>query len=611
MQEKGILKGLRAAFVLVFIFLSANTAAFAGQATLSWSAPPANTDGTELTDLAGYKVNYGTASGVYTQKIDVGNVNSHTLSNLSDGTYYFAVSAYNALGKESAYSNEATKTIAVVDNTAPSISGVYAGSITSESAAIHWVTNELSDSQVDYGGTTAYGSSTPLDSAMVTAHSMTISGLAPGMAYNFRVSSRDSAGNLAASSNYAFTTLVPADTAPPALSNIVVSNIGETSATVTWATDEPSTTLIEYGEGASTSVSYSPDSKLVTIHRAELTGLSSFTAYSFVVKSADVSGNVSASAAESFTTSNQPPALTSFSATTLSGYAPLSMTFNASAADNDGIITNYEWDFDGDGIYDLDTGNLSSTAYTYSSVGTYNAKVRIRDNGGAVSESDTLTVSVESASNKPPVIVSIVGTMSQNGSEVILTFNVSASDPNGVIVRFDWDFDGNGTIDASTATAPATYTYAEPGTYTPSVTIVDDQGGVAKGVTTVTVEEPTATTVPMTETLVSQSPGGASGGGCFIATAAFGSYLEPEVMVLREFRDNMLLTNRPGKAFVSLYYRFSPPVAGFIARHESLRTAARAVLTPVVYGIKYPGASTFIFLTVGLAVFGARLRKRK
>ena len=82
-------------------------------------------------------------------------------------------------------------------------------------------------------------------------------------------------------------------------------------------------------------------------------------------------------------------------------------------------------------------------------------------------------------------------------------------------------------------------------------------------------------------------PDGGGGGGCFIATAAFGSYMEPDVMVLRNFRDEHLLTNSLGRKFVDFYYKHSPPVAHVIARHEGLRTATRWALSPVVYGVKY------------------------
>lgn len=70
--------------------------------------------------------------------------------------------------------------------------------------------------------------------------------------------------------------------------------------------------------------------------------------------------------------------------------------------------------------------------------------------------------------------------------------------------------------------------------------------------------------------------------GCFIATAAYGSDLEPEVAMLRRFRDRYLLTNPLGQAAVASYYTMSPSLASLIAKHEPLRQAARAALTPVV-----------------------------
>ena len=84
------------------------------------------------------------------------------------------------------------------------------------------------------------------------------------------------------------------------------------------------------------------------------------------------------------------------------------------------------------------------------------------------------------------------------------------------------------------------------------------------------------------------SSSSSGGGGCFIATAAFGSYLDPHVQVLRDFRERYLLTNGPGREFVNIYNRFSPPVSDFIEDHEILRTATRFLLTPVVYAVKYP-----------------------
>ena len=101
--------------------------------------------------------------------------------------------------------------------------------------------------------------------------------------------------------------------------------------------------------------------------------------------------------------------------------------------------------------------------------------------------------------------------------------------------------------------------------------------------------------------------GGGGGGACFIATAAYGSYLHPHVKVLRDFRDAYLLTNRVGTAFVSFYYRYSPPVAAFIGSHGVFKIIVRVLLTPLVYSLKYP----YGLALVTFAGVLTRLNKRK
>ena len=104
--------------------------------------------------------------------------------------------------------------------------------------------------------------------------------------------------------------------------------------------------------------------------------------------------------------------------------------------------------------------------------------------------------------------------------------------------------------------------------------------------------------------------GGSGGGGsCFIATAAYGSYLDPQVQVLRDFRDQQLLSNRFGIAFVELYYQYSPPIADYIREREALRAIVRSGLSILIYAIKNP-VSFFAYLLLIVLLFIALKRRR-
>ncbi len=84
-----------------------------GQATLSWAAPTTRSDGSPLTNLAGYKLRYGNAAGTYPNTITVSNpgITTYMVENLAAGTYYFAIASYDSAGVESINSSPVSKTI--------------------------------------------------------------------------------------------------------------------------------------------------------------------------------------------------------------------------------------------------------------------------------------------------------------------------------------------------------------------------------------------------------------------------------------------------------------------------------------------------------------------
>ena len=101
---------------------------------------------------------------------------------------------------------------------------------------------------------------------------------------------------------------------------------------------------------------------------------------------------------------------------------------------------------------------------------------------------------------------------------------------------------------------------------------------------------------------------------CFIATAAFGSKFEPSVALLRAFRDEFLLSNAPGSAFVAFYYRNSPPIANYIAQSDSLKAAVRVALIPFIamaYLLFHPLMLGMAIGLILLAIVMYRFRRRR
>ena len=123
-------------------------------------------------------------------------------------------------------------------------------------------------------------------------------------------------------------------------------------------------------------------------------------------------------------------------------------------------------------------------------------------------------------------------------------------------------------------------------------------------VTTLTFDPDLLTNQITTPLTVAVTPGAAPIGGegdddgCFIATAAYGSSLAPEVDVLRQFRDQYLLPSTAGQLLVRAYYFLSPPVAEFISQQPALKAVIRVALWPLVWWTNLTLNSPYLGLTV-------------
>jgi chitodextrinase len=264
-----------------------------------------------LTDEIGdSEVEFGTTPAYGRHAASGTESNSHAvlLSNLApQTTYHFLVQSTDAWGNAGGIDGFTFTTPAPPpDVVPPDISSVGISTVTADSAIVFWFTDENSDSQVEFGTTTAYGSSTPLNPVQTNSHGVLIAGLQPNTTYHFRVRSRDMAGNLAVSVDHVLTTAPPPDIDPPSISSVGVTGITAGSAIVYWFTDENSDSQVEFG----TTTAYDgvvSSSSMVRSHGLLMPNLAPETTYHFRVRSRDASGNTEFSGDDTFTTSAAAP----------------------------------------------------------------------------------------------------------------------------------------------------------------------------------------------------------------------------------------------------------------------------------------------------------------
>lgn len=188
------------------------------------------------------------------------------------------------------------------DTTPPIISNVVVSDITTTSATVNWNTNESADGKVDYGLTTGYEIGTKTDITFSYTHAIELTGLSEGTEYHFQIRSQDISANQATAGDYTFTTL---DETAPVISNIQVVDITQSSARVTWETNEPADSTVNYGLDAAYGDTLT-ESTLVSEHSLILTGLAHSTLYHFQVQSTDASTNEATSVDQTFSTLANP-----------------------------------------------------------------------------------------------------------------------------------------------------------------------------------------------------------------------------------------------------------------------------------------------------------------
>ena len=223
---------------------------------------------------------------------------TYMISNVAQGSYTGTIT----LSDYSTYSFSGTmtagQTITInggIILQAPAIGAISVSNITGYSATITWTTDQPSSSLVEYGISASYGSSTS-DPALTTNHSISITNLTPGATCHFKVTSTNSHALSSSSQDETFTTL-----SPPAISAVTATNMTTNSATITWTTDQPSNSLVEYG----TTTAYgstATDPALTTSHSVTITNLNLQAGYHFRVTSTNNYNLTSSSGDNAFAT---------------------------------------------------------------------------------------------------------------------------------------------------------------------------------------------------------------------------------------------------------------------------------------------------------------------
>ncbi len=151
----------------------------------------------------------------------------------------------------------------------------------------------------------------------------------------------------------------------------------------------------------------------------------------------------------------------------------LAVNFNGTAST--GSITQFLWDF-GDGT--IDDSNTAITQHTFPAPGTYDISLTITDESGATtSMSQQIILSQNPNGNQPPIASLVVISAVIGPIPLTVQFDASDSlDPEGTALAYFWNF-GDGTT-ATTGTELTSHQYTEPGTYTASITVTDNQGAM-------------------------------------------------------------------------------------------------------------------------------------
>lgn len=183
---------------------------------------------------------------------------------------------------------------------------------------------------------------------------------------------------------------------------------------------------------------------------------------------------------------NQPPHAV-LKAEPLSGTAPLTVNFDGSSSwDNDGTIVSYDWDFNGDGTYEVVNAGAKPGTRDFEG-GSHTVGLRVTDDDGDSSEA-TVTISVTGSTTNRAPNASLSAAPLSGDAPLTVNFDATgSSDPDGDTLQYSFDFDGDGTVEDVQSGGTASYVYSAAGTFNAKVTVRDPDGLTDSATVSITV----------------------------------------------------------------------------------------------------------------------------
>ncbi len=411
------------------------------QATIAWT-----TDELATSQIRwGATQSYGSTLAVNTT---AGLAHTGTLLNLAaNTTYYYCIDATDAASNLTSLCDSITTDAAptVQESDPPILSLVVVASTDTTSATITWTTDEIADTQVQYGTTAGYGSATTLDSSLSLAHTATISGLSAGTLYHYRVVSADHEGNTTNGPDNTFTTDAISVSggggggggvgASIMLSSVGATSISTTSATVTWDSSVAGDSQVEYGINSNFGSVTTLNTSLATSHSVTISGLEANTNYIFRAKSkpagasvATVSQNYEFSTLEASAPVSVPAVISSVAASPSATAATVTWTTDKAATGflEYGITTTYGLDGTLDSSFQ--TSHTESLANLQSSTMYHYRLISVDGDGNTTTSADRTFTTAAPVSGVVAAPAAVAVSVSDHGDTyATLSWNVASA----------------------------------------------------------------------------------------------------------------------------------------------------------------------------------------